>query len=344
MIRPRQPSRRPSPMCVDEVGAVTRGCRADAKTEVVAVGLLAMVLGVLAVAAPAGAELELRRRLEQGLERAELDVVDASAAWREHGGASCGRECMRAIANATDSMRLVRTDIRVSDTVWTVSIDLVDGRTGDVEASVADTCEICGVDEVGEIVAARAAGLAERTRAIASAPPILSVRTEPDGATVLVDGVIVGRSPVRHELGAGRHVVRVQQSGFAPQERVVLAQAGVHESLAVELTPQPELASERRARRRALGLGGASLTAGALAIAAGVPLLVIDGRDYRQRCNGDVDGDCQFQYQTRVGGAVATAVGIALVAAGATVIGLVRARKGARGERAGLRRGLVWRF
>jgi len=330
------------------------------------VGLIAAVLGALAMAAPAavsasrdrvavlpvaveaapaGTDLEMRRRLEQGLERADLDVVDASAAWREHGVAPCGRECMRAIATATDSARIVRTSIAVSDTVWTVSIDLVDGRTGDVEASVADRCEICGVDEVGELVAARVAGLAERTRAISSAPPILSVRTEPDGAIVLVDGVVVGRSPMRHELDAGRHVVRVQQPGFAPQERVVLAQAGVHETLAVELTPQPELAAERRTRRRVLGLGGASVTAGVLAIAAGVPLLVIDGRDYRRRCNGDVHGDCQFQYETRVGGAVATAVGIAFVAAGATVLGIAHARMRPGKRRAKLQLdGLVWRF
>jgi hypothetical protein len=332
----------------------------------VGVGLLASFVGALAVAtpaaapgshdrvavlpvevgaAPAGTDLEMRRRLEQGLTRADLTVVDASAAWREHGGASCGRECMRAIATATGSVRLVRTTVEVSDTVWNVSIDLVDGRTGDVEASVTDKCEICGIDEVGELVAARVAGLAERTRAISSSPPILSVRTEPDGAVVLVDGVVIGRSPIRHELAAGRHVVRVQQPGFAAQERVHLAQAGVHETLAVELAPQPELASERRARRRALGLGGASVTAGVLAIAAGVPLLVIDGRDYRQRCNGDADGDCEFQYETKVGGAVATAVGIALVAAGATVLGIVRARTRPGKQRAKLRGdGLVWRF
>ena len=367
MLGPRQPSPTPRPMCVHEIGAVRPACEPSAKTAVVGVGLLACLLGSLVVAAPAaptpasrervavlpvstgaapaGTDVEMRRRLEQGLARAELDVVDASAAWREHGGASCGRACMRAIATDTDSKRLVRTTIEVSDTVWTVSIDLVDGRTGDVEASVADKCEICGVDEVGELVAARVAGLAERTRAISSAPPIVSVRTEPDGATVLVDGVVVGRSPVRYELDTGRHVVRIEQPGFAPQERVLLAQAGVHETLAVELTPQAELSSERRARRRALGLGGASLTAGALAIAAGVPLLVIDGRDYRRRCNGDADGDCQFQYHTRVGGAVTLAVGVALVAAGATVLGIVRARARPRHERAKLRRdGLVWRF
>jgi hypothetical protein len=295
--------------------------------------------------APPGTDVEMRRRVDEGLERARLEVVDATAAWEEHGDATCDAECMRAIATATKTQYVVRTTIEVNDTVWNVAIDLVDGRTGEVEASVADKCEICGVEEVGELVGARAAGLAERTRAIVSVPPALSVRTDPDGAVVLVDGRVVGRSPMRHELAPGRHVVRVQQTGYAAQERVVMSQAGVHETIAVELTPEPELASERRARRRAYGLGGAAVTVGALGIAAGIPLLVIDGRDYRRECNGDADGDCQFQYQTLVGGAVATAVGIALVAAGATVIGITRARSHGRTGRAKLRLdGLVWRF
>ncbi len=295
--------------------------------------------------APPGTDLEMRRRLEAGLERARLEVVDASAAWTEHGDAACDAACMKAIATATKSQRIVRTKIDVDDTVWNIAIDLVDGRTGEVEASVADTCEICGAQEVGELVTARAAGLAERTRAIVSVPPVLSVRADPEDALVLVDGRVVGRAPLRHRLAEGRHVVRVEQPGYTAQERVVMSQAGVHESIAVELTPQPELASDRRKRRLAFGLGGASVAAGVLAIGTGIPLIAIDGRDYRRDCNGDADGDCQFRYETLTGGAIATAVGIALVAAGATVIGITRARMQSRPGRARMRLdGFAWRF
>jgi hypothetical protein len=303
------------------------------------------LLPVELVDAPAGTAETIQERLQHGLERAHFEVVDGGAALREHGSEPCTTECMREIASTTGSTRVVRAKLTVDDTVWSVSIDLVDGRTGKVEASVADTCEICGLDEVGQLVAARMAGLAERTRAIASAPPILSVRTDPQAAAVYVDGTAIGTAPLRHQVVPGRHVVRVEHEGYAPRERVVLSEAGVHESIAIELAPEAELASERRRRQSALGLGGASVAVGVLSLAAGIPLLVLDGRDDRRRCNPDPQGDCQYRYETRTGGAVATAVGIALVAAGATVIGLVHARKRPRSNRATLRSGgLVWRF
>lgn len=301
------------------------------------------VLPVELVDAPAGAAEAIQARLQGGLERAHFVVVDGGAAL--DGRESCDRDCLREIASATNSARVVRAKLTVNDTVWSVSIDLVDGRTGDVEASVADACEICGLDEVGQLVAARVAGLAERTRAISSAPPILSVRTEPQAAAVYIDGTAIGTAPLRHEVVPGKHVVRVEHEGYAPRERVVLSEAGVHESIAIELAPEAELASVRRKRELALGVGGTSVAVGLLSLAAGIPLLAIDGRDDRRRCNADAQGDCEMRFETRTGGAIATAVGIAFVAAGATVIGLVHARKRSRSNRASVRgSGLVLRF
>ncbi|HET6585889.1 MAG TPA: PEGA domain-containing protein, partial [Nannocystaceae bacterium] len=303
------------------------------------------LLPVELVDAPAGAAESIQAQLRGGLERAHFVVVDGGAALGEHAGESCDRECMRAIATSTQSARIVAAKLTVADTVWSVSIDLVDGRTGEAEASVADTCEICGLDEVGELVAARVAGLAERTRAIAAVPPILSVRTEPASAAVFIDGTAIGTAPLRQELVPGRHVVRVEHEGYAPRERVVLSEAGVHESIAIELAPEAELASVRRKRQLALGLGGASIAVGVLSVATGIPLLAIDGRDDRRRCNADAQGDCEMRFETRVGGAIATAVGIALVATGATVIGIVQARRRTRSSRASLHPGgFVWRF
>ncbi|MBL4688677.1 MAG: hypothetical protein JKY37_29080, partial [Nannocystaceae bacterium] len=55
-------------------------------------------------------------------------------------------------------------------------------------------------------------------------------------------------------------------------------------------------------------------------VAAGVTLLVLDGRPFRRRCEADAAGTCQFNYDTTVGGAVGLSVGGAAVIAGAVLL------------------------
>lgn len=294
--------------------------------------------------APAGTAGTLHERLQQGLARTRLEIVethDASAKLR-----SCDATCLRELATKNASSRLVRTRVEVDDAVWRVAIELVDGRTGEIEAVVEERCEICGVDEVGELIAARVAGLVTRTDAISSAPALLTVQTRPADAKVSVDGVAVAAGTRRLELKPGRHVVRVVRDGYAPQDRLVVAAAAVHESIVVELSPEPEPPRVVRARKHALGWGGAALAAGVVGIAAGIPLLVIHGREYQRDCNVDPLGHCEFRYDTRTGGAVALAVGVALATTGAVLVGISNAKR-KRSGRARLQptgSGLVWRF
>jgi len=69
----------------------------------------------------------------------------------------------------------------------------------------------------------------------------LTVRSEPDGATVRVDGRTIGTTPLDQALlGTGRHEVRVERQGFRAQTRRIEAGAGQPLLVALRLEPLVE--------------------------------------------------------------------------------------------------------
>jgi TonB family protein len=69
----------------------------------------------------------------------------------------------------------------------------------------------------------------------------LTVRSEPDGATVRVDGRTIGTTPLDQALlGPGRHEVRVERQGFRAQTRRIEAGAGQPLLVALRLEPLVE--------------------------------------------------------------------------------------------------------
>jgi len=67
---------------------------------------------------------------------------------------------------------------------------------------------------------------------------VLSARLgEPYWATVFVDGVAKGRTPLGLDLNAGRYLIRVERAGFRTQEREVRVASGKSTSLRVDLVP-----------------------------------------------------------------------------------------------------------
>jgi hypothetical protein len=65
----------------------------------------------------------------------------------------------------------------------------------------------------------------------------LTVATDPSGATVYVDGALVGRTPLRLEkVSAGDHRIRVAKDGFLDNARVVAVAAGKQTNVTTKLT------------------------------------------------------------------------------------------------------------
>ncbi|OFW28308.1 MAG: hypothetical protein A3G76_12155 [Acidobacteria bacterium RIFCSPLOWO2_12_FULL_65_11] len=117
-------------------------------------------------------------------------------------------------------------------------------------------------------------------RPAAAAPGALSVKSDPSGADVYVDGRFEGRTPINlGQLPAGDHRVRLVKDGYLENQRVVSVGAGRAADLRVTLTHQVPAASPEAAGQvvRAPGGGvdgggGSRLAKGSflLGIAAGV--------------------------------------------------------------------------
>ena len=128
---------------------------------------------------------------------------------------------------------------------------------------------------------------------VASAPPAqpapanigrLLIRSTPSGATVEVDGVARGTTPVAlRDLELGSRTITVSRRGYiAEQQRVVLTAARPSRSLELRLTAAAAAASPRPAGSRA-GAGGAAAiaTTGVLVIESRPPgaTVVVDGKN-----------------------------------------------------------------
>jgi tetratricopeptide (TPR) repeat protein len=122
------------------------------------------------------------------------------------------------------------------------------------------------------VVEQQIANLTERLesiRASAHVVPttgILHLRSDHDGASVLIDGREVGRTPMDadHELTPGVHELRAELEGFIPFVGQVTIDAGSTTSSRVELEPAHRYRAvhgERLLTWVAFGLAGASLAA-----------------------------------------------------------------------------------
>ncbi|TPV94999.1 MAG: PEGA domain-containing protein [Myxococcales bacterium FL481] len=262
----------------------------------------------------------LTKRLLEGLERGRFSVIPPSAvASTLPVGEDCAQaRCLTNVAVATRSSHVVRTVVVARDRDYTVTVELIDGRTGETVAKAVDGCEICGVADVGTLLGTQAATLRSKLEALASGPATLILNSDPSGAVVSIDGSIVGTSPLELAVAPGDHVVRAQHEGYIAVERQVTFVEGVIEPLDLDLEEQPS-----RLPGRTWGL--VSLGAGIAALGVGVTFTAMHSDQYRPDCdpaNGtqDAAGECRFLWNTKWGGMASAAVGTALITFGTAVL------------------------
>lgn len=70
----------------------------------------------------------------------------------------------------------------------------------------------------------------------------LTIETEPTNASVFVDNVYVGRSPLSVDLDAGRHTIRVEKSGYITDSKDVNLAAGTSSSTKITLIEERPVA------------------------------------------------------------------------------------------------------
>jgi hypothetical protein len=248
--------------------------------------------------APADRE-RLDTSARQGLDRAGFAVDDAAS------------------RQATFTIERQESDYVVHGTIA--------DDTGEI-VNAEEVCELCGIAELSETVAALAGRLGQRL-ALTREPATLEIESKPRGAAVAVDGTLVGVTPLRTEVEAGTHTIEVSKSGYRSDSRTFEAEGGATERFSLTLTG----GTYKR------WVPWAALAGGLAGIGVGAGLIVIDGREIERDCNPDADGRCQYLHQTLAGGVTMTILGTALVVTGVTLAVLWRDEYGRGNGNARLR-------
>ena len=97
-----------------------------------------------------------------------------------------------------------------------------------------------GFTEFVETVTVTAGEMAELEADLIAFAGIVQINANVDGATVAVDGKLLGRVPFDKDVAAGKHEITVQAAGYTAYVQQVDVIAGKPLVLNVELVPTPE--------------------------------------------------------------------------------------------------------
>ncbi|HZZ84173.1 MAG TPA: PEGA domain-containing protein [Anaeromyxobacteraceae bacterium] len=161
---------------------------------------------------------------------------------------ACGANahCLSALSALLGVDQVLGGDLAQGDTSYDVRLVLVQVKDEQVLAKAARELPI-GSHRLPQEVAAAARRL---LRGDASATGELRVLTDQPGARVTVDGAPAGRTPLTLQLEAGRHELRVSQTGFLDTEpRAVQVPAGGSAEERVTLQPIPRRGEGQGATR-----------------------------------------------------------------------------------------------
>jgi hypothetical protein len=266
---------------------------------------------------------EADRRLGLALRRGDVDVVDLAEAT-----ASCADlDCRLRAARDAGAGYVLQTRLTVEPGArdYTLDFELFAAEGGKRIAAIDGSCELCGFEEAVGMVEARAAVVLSTLSRSVARGSALSLRTQPAGARIVIDGEDAGVTPLTLQLTAGPHRIALRKEGHLPQTLEVEVIEGVNKEMELQLLPAP-VSEDPSARGLVIG-GALGLGLGVASLAAGIALVVVHDDPYRRDCQADLDGDCRFLLGTRTGGIVAASVGGAAIAAGATLLGVGMKRK-----------------
>jgi len=96
-------------------------------------------------------------------------------------------------------------------------------------------CDACNDDTLAKTSSSLSDALLQRL-AVQLGRTLISVRSNPQGANVLVDSELAGATPIVAKTYPGEHVVQIQKPGYVTATRKVVASDGATQDVSVELT------------------------------------------------------------------------------------------------------------
>lgn len=262
----------------------------------------------------------------------------AQEATKQTLGCSANSECIAELASAMGSDYSISGSVVMFGPSYLIQLQLLNVKRARVEQRVSREYQGGVLGLFDELKTAAKIALRDL---LAARSGELVVRVSEEGATVRVDGSIVGVSPLpRLQLSGGVHTIGVEKSGFIVEMRDIEIKERVPASLEIALRPSDEYkrAFRQAAMRQRIG---AIITTGLgiAAIAVGVAIFVLDygtARKLSEDVTGFNDLDrrpplAEDQLNNRlhqlgtldgvalglgIGGAVATVIGVVLLATG----------------------------
>ncbi|MCB9714263.1 MAG: PEGA domain-containing protein [Myxococcales bacterium] len=244
----------------------------------------------------------------------------------------CGdAPCWQGLAHEHGVARLLAVEVAFEDPDVRVTVRLVEGDSGEERGRASELCELCGLVELESLVGELAAAMRRELETGTVVPPRLVVRSSPAGATVQLDGEVVGTTPLTMETVSGEHRVEIVRDGFVTERREVSLVEGVERAIDASLRPRPSTDGGTPPRATLpLVLGGTGIGLGLGVAGAGVALVVVHDRPILSDCSGenvDALGRCRFLRDTRAGGIALLVAGGVLVAGGAVALALGTKRR-----------------
>lgn len=286
------------------------------------------------VAVGEGATPELVQRVDAGV----IEALRGAGHEVTAIGLGCSEpDCV--VDSARAGMLAGALSVRVEENLndYLISVELRGAQDGAVVGTESVDCEICSFDEVTEaavdLVQAVAMLGAELPDPSAEPAPVsfegqLSVGSEPPGAEVFVDGESYGFTPFDGDVGVGTREVEVRKEGYITARETV--EVTTEEGRAVTVALEPGEANGWWTPKTSRIVTWSAIGAGSAAMLSGFVLLGIDENPYKRDCEGanvDADGGCKFRYNTLGAGVGLTVSGLALVAAGTTLLILDRKKQ-----------------
>ena len=301
-------------------------------------GAPARKVGVAPIVVEGKVGKDVRRAFDARLDE-RLDATDVVRSDLDEQG--CGElACLQSQAETAGADVLLRVTVVQEQRDYTIRSEIVATGSGEVLRKDENYCEICTYDEALETFTQQIDNLREPLQEAITAESMtgapLVVTSRPGAAVVRLDGEVVGATPFEGSVAPGAHEVGVSLEGYRGRSKAV----AVGEDMApVNLDFQLKPAGRVTVKQAAgWGLVGVAVPM----VVSGIALMAIDENPHRPSCSGDskdVNGTCEFRYNT-LGAGVGLFVGGLLVAGGGTALILLdRKDKGLLGgkKRASLR-------
>jgi hypothetical protein len=262
---------------------------------------------------PALAE-QLRQKLRHAFNLEGYKVLDEAGVRRQlrdvvPPGCMVG-PCLARVARALQVERALVGGVRGQGSSYDYTLTLLETGGGSLLAQVNARCDVCSFKELEDSIGRAASQLHKQSLGYLATRSLLRVQSSPPGAEILLDDLLIGRTPLSHVVTPGVHTIEVAVRGRAGVKQKVSLAAGKTRLLHVDLQRFTPVAGAGPGVRRRIPrwLKWATLGAGVALAGTGAGLWAIDGREKT---------DPRFLHDTRDAGIALVSVGASALASSA---------------------------